>query len=1574
MVSPASLPISTSSLSLAQTIRRYFRSRPSLQEVAVNVLQGSLGRRYRWLTIDQTQPVVLEPIYRNDGKMSVLQGYNSLTLADALIERCVTGLFVDYSQGQILAANPRESSPTPLHVKNSDLEEIINEQGAVLLDRYQEALVNFWMATDVDHQVRYVWLADTLKNALMEAATNVGLTGVQLDMVVEVVNQPMPSVKNAKVQAYLIDHWGESGAINLEMLRGLVLVRRHREGDTVLLFTLSRGIQVFDSLAELGDWLVNLLTLIPDGHTMQWRLYQPKGNVFHSFSLAFLVKQLSDIGIVLPVVRTFDNRQRLLERTLRVISSDFDTAPIHSTELTRLRAALPAWLTQADTDMQMEMSRYAVDLARHVAEPGWRPFDEGIPSLQAFACAKLAAQLATDYPTQPTLDPDHVRLTMDIEESDAKARTKIFWTVPPLYTQGSWSLSEFAWLALPGLDSKKLKVVPAGEQGEAVWLTAEQVLTLLENANVRGGYDQLISSKLMGNEDEVKWRKARFIEQLRVQLPMLALENHLKYPQSFSRQAYTCVVDALNAQAPHTEQEVVVRQLGFQIRQEEVVDHVTNMFIIGPQDINEGPHILYRPMTEVKMIEFSTWRDLQAAIIRPGPLQYEVMAWMEPATRDRYLLPGLPVPGLAAFELVDFNDMLWANPDLVLAQDVIEGDYLEYFFDSAVRALCSVANPQPPSGLEVFWGWLKRFFGLGLALVLPFLGGPVGEAAGWLLLGWIAWQDIRDIVTADPKGKLLSIADLLLNIGLLLLGRGYVATRVGTGLAAEALLDMAEGADFEHTIEMSWREDPEALLEGGQSSKSPRTSVQLPTVEGDSAFIRGDSMLERSWSGLYSRLSVIRQAELALYKVRVPATKQRIHTGDYRGLYRAGDNLYVSFDDDWFKVEEQGGVMRLVNDDIAPREGPTLVHRGSGSWGFAAEPAQPEELSQALALEQQRLAQLQSDEQRRMDLDAEYDRLFKMFNAQVFTDDSVLGDISRRFAEPGNDQLIEDELAKADLSHWCAITLLDALTRRRGFMVVRDYSTLHSRFAASAVWARRNQVMMYAAKRNLRLKQDGIEPSAFDAPNLGAMVLDTAGWRSLSSSLPDYAALQEKAVNASQEAERRFASMKLEGRVADASVALLDVPAWAGRHMSLKWQELQLRTLAMLCFSAKVPAYKDATLDLIQEVTNLCSLKLMAWRELFTPGRFNWDSHLRVMNDVLDSLVLANSRLSYQLESVPAFINTWALGNYRSYVRSLMRDAEDDLIAAYQQYEGAGTQAVVAKPGSGTTRMIEDGVQGVVIGMRREVEELGEQQVYLDVLEPFDHRRIWSFKRYGGDTDEGWREVARAEAEPPISGYSHEQLADIGVEASRLWRDAGQQFVRTASLESIRRMSALRVRSEWRNYANRMIKQRELLMAALKTLAVSEAHQDLLDFFKNVPSELYDEIMRFMAQSVDVPQRMIMRGYPSSEGLLMLYNAWKIEVVELPSEANLLRHFEVRERSTGRPLWFARFNYDTSNARNVGYHFTQGNLKRYAERDTSYATLKRRASNKELMINVLRGNIDHEVAQAVFFTEDIGAR
>ena len=54
--------------------------------------------------------------------------------------------------------------------------------------------------------------------------------------------------------------------------------------------------------------------------------------------------------------------------------------------------------------------------------------------------------------------------------------------------------------------------------------------------------------------------------------------------------------------------------------------------------------------------------------------------------------------------------------------------------------------------------------------------------------------------------------------------------------------------------------------------------------------------------------------------------------------------------EDWFKVEEHDGIVRVVSDDMATREGPALTSTDQGLWGFAPEPKQPEDLKQAAAI------------------------------------------------------------------------------------------------------------------------------------------------------------------------------------------------------------------------------------------------------------------------------------------------------------------------------------------------------------------------------------------------------------------------------------------------------------------------------------------------------------------------------------------------------------------------------------------------------------------------------------------------
>jgi hypothetical protein len=1556
---------SSSTLFQAKALRRYFLSCPSLQEVAVKSLRRSLGERYRWLIIDQTQPVLMEPLYSFDGKAFRLEGHNSLTVVDALIERCATGRFVDYTQGQFLTQDPGASAPVALHVKNSDLEQVINERGATLLDDYQEALVDYWLARDANGTVRFMWLAQMLRNALLLAAGSAAISHELLDMVIDVVVDPQGS---SGTRAYLVDQWGESGAVNLEILRGLVLVRETTSATTVLLFTLARGIQVFDSLEKLGDYLLTLLSEIAPGHHMQWRLSAPSGNIFYSFSLAFLAKQLSDIKALLPQVQPYSSELRLLERALRVITRDFDTAPLDSPRLARLRAALPGWLLQAPPHLQLEMARYAIDLATAVSAPGWKPFDEGIPSLDAYASDALRKQMTQAFADKAPVDPHAVKLWMTLDEPDRSGTVQPFWQIPPLQTHSVWTWPAFSWLGLSELSPERLSLAPGDAQADG--LTVEDAMRLAASANIGGGFAELIVSAFK-EPAHADWRKARFIEQLRLQLPMLALEYHLKYPQAFSLWAYRAVVAVLQPDAAGRklgEHRIVLRPLAFKLG-DGAPDAVRNMFVIGPQDISAGTHLLYRPMAQVKLIEFPSWGAILDAIRQPGPLQYQVLAWLPASARSRYLAADLPVPGPEVFPLLDFNDRIWTAEPVTQVQDVVEGDFVDALFNGAVQAMSDLPDRQSLKGMDNLWDWLKRYFGLGLALVLSLYGGPVAKAAGWLLGAWAVTQDVTQLVAGEPQEKTGTVIDLLLNIGLLLLSRGRISTRVAAPVAADTLLAMSEGADLERSIELSWHEAPDLPSEGGNVSRA--SQVRLPTERGASLLVRGDSGLEQTWSGLYSRLSVMRQAELALYKVRVLPYAQRIHTGTYRGLYRANGNMFADIAGDWFKVEDHDGVVRVVSDEMATREGPALDNPGPGVWGFAPEPKQPEDLQQALKLEQMRLNQLNSDEQRRTELDTEYDTLATQFDAQVFTDTDTLQGITHRFAEPGSRELIDEELFKADASHWCASTLLDALVRRRQLFLVRDFSELSNKFSAGAVKARRIQVTLYGGKRNLMLMQDQIQVVCFDATSLEDVVLNPATLRQVAARLPDYVALQQKAIDAGLDAEHSFERMKRQGRIADTSVVALDTPAWTGQRISLKWQELQLRTLALACFDASATCYRDATFDLIQEVTALCSLKLMTRRELFIQGRFNLDQQLRVLNDVLDVLVLANTRLSYQLGPVPRYINTYALGAYRNFLRHLLQTLEGDVVATYKQYETAGLSAVSSALAKGGKQIIDDVLAGVVIGNRRSAVELGEAQQYVDVLEPFDHRSVWTFKRLGSETAPVWQEVPRTQPQMTPDMPAHERIAQIGGEANRLWRGAGRQFTQIIALEAVPRVAARRVRSEWLNYANKMIRQRDLLIDALKLPPASTKHQELQEFFKNSPGMLYEEIVRFLEQASQSRKRVIMLGPPSSENLMILYKAWMIDVVEVTAVNALARRFEIRERSTGRPFWIADFTYEGQAARDIGYHFSRGTLKRYVERGASYDKLKQRATNTELLINVLRSNIDHEVAETVFFTEDV---
>jgi len=1543
----------TPSTSLAQKIRTCFQSRPSLQDVAVHVLQHSLGRMYPWLSIDRAQPVLVTP------------GQKNQALADALIGRLVTGLFEDYTQGQRLVDDANQ----PLNVSADHLERTLNDWGPRLTKAYQEALVHYWMSATGDYQTRYLWLSDLLKQTLLATAkATVTLTLDQFEIITQVVNKPEYHQRSVLdgISVYIVDKWGVAGATELEMLRGLVLVKHTRQVDTVLLFTLSGGIQVTDSLATLGTLLAPLLAGVGPAQQMQWRLYQPSGNIFHNFSLTFLAKQLLDIRTVLPRARQFANPRGVLDQALRVITSDFDSFPTaENSRLQRLREALPAWLLQADPDRQMEMSRYAIDLAKLISQPDWKPFDQGIPSPVEFAGKALAEQVARDHPDKPSLVADQINVSLKSPSS----ATAPFWRVP---AAGSWTLSEMAVLGVEGLQATQLELSWAKPVKAELWLTATEAIRLIERAGIDSKYDQLIAEKLKDNAEEVRWRKARFAEQLRLQLPMLALEYSLKYPRAFSRMAYEMVVAVLGPQATRNAggQAIVLRYLAFTVSDHSAADVALNLFVIGPQDTRAGPHVLYRPMSEVKLIEFSNWEGVLATIASPGPLQHQVLAWLPRQAQALYASGSLAVPGTQGSDRVDFGHSLWTNPGARLADEPVAGDYVEQLFQSSVAAMLIRPDRLPASNVDAqtFWGWVRHYFGMGLVLILPFVGGPVGRLVGWLLVAWFAMEDVQDIVAPDKNNKLPSIIDLLLNIGLLLLSRGKMKSLTQEPVIADALLDEAQGIGAVQEFEVSWQEDAEQLLEGAGDSRPLIAQEPLELVGAGRDLVRGDPQLEQSWSGLYNQLSAIRQAELALYRLKAPLLRERINSGDHRGLYRAGKDLYANVLEEWYLVDDQGGEFHVFNNTLDTQKGPLLVSVNPGEWVFSPEPALPEDLVQSQILAQQRESQLTRDKQLRLDLDAEYARLIALFETHRPFDSEAMQALGDSFAATGKLDLIDELLAQTEIRAWCAKSLLDFLRRRSEWQVIRDYGALHSRFSRGLVEASRNQAVLLASKRNALLKRDNLNGAWFDAANLAETLLDDKRFQHVAPTLSKYAELEQKALAACQEAEQHFLDAKRSSKVMDPAIRALEVPAWQGQRMSLRWKEVQLRTLALLCFEPKIPRYKDATLDVISEVAIACSLRLFTRAELFIEGRFNLNLQLSVLSDVLDTLTMASCRVFYQLGPLPAYLNAKALGEYRRAVRATNRQLEQELVEVYQLYEAATPQVIIGATDS-SPHVVIDEFGGKLIGVQRRFPEgAAPTDDYVDIFDPLDDHLVCSFRRPKDSPDSPWTQMRRAALPWPQSWLAEDILGAVGGEANRLWREAEQQFRKISALASITTVSPRLVRVEWLNYADKMIRQRDALIARLRTPATSVKHRDLLDFFRDTPNALYEQILRFQAEAAPMRNRMMLEHFPTSQNLLTLYRAGIIDVVEVESGNALARNFKISERLSGRAAWVAHFEYSTEVARSVGHEFTHGYMKRYADRNTSYAKLKQWTTTPGWLLNVLRGNVDHDIAQTVFFT------
>ncbi|MGA9700892.1 dermonecrotic toxin domain-containing protein [Pseudomonas sp.] len=1512
----------------AVDIQTLFSSRTALPVIAARDLQRALRAQFPEAVVTDATPVLLTPRYHCVDQ-NVVQGVSDRSsLVDQLIKRFVEDAWVDYTQGQLLTEQPDAGPIKPSGIKLLDAQTAVNERGAQLLQTCRQALIDDWIALTETASNRFELLSGLLKDGLKRLADHTYMTTVQRQMIEDVVLAPDNNLRTTMTRAYLVDQWGVSGSQKLELLRGMVLANPQTAGDALLLFSLGRGIEVFDSPADLGAGLRKRLTGLAPGQAMQWRLYEPRSNMFDQLALTFLIKQLDDLQVGFERGRvTAYWGGPMLAYIHWLVTGDFDTLHLDpDSELSKLYAALPTWLQNASRETCQLYSQYLQAMGSLFGLPTWKPFDEGVPSLLDYARQQVLAA----YPQASRVDPEDVIITVHTVRGASAAGGFPVKTITTLLRVALENLQ-----ALPG-DS--INVTLRDGSRAPAWMTGAAIKALVTQVDIGQNYPKLAAVKLKDTPAEVQWRSRHFIQQLRLELPMLALEFYSRGLHGFSRLGHATVAAVLKA-APAERyvgaEAIVLRPLAFKASATATADIVINMFVFGPKHIGRGPVVLYSPMGEPKLREFASHQALLAAIAEAGVLQQQVLAWMTPDARATYQGQGFNAPRFNSIDgLALLIDALTSLP-AALGTDEISDDYAAHLYDSQVRAVLEQAQEQSVSNQENLWARRMEGLSLGLNSVMPFVTGPLA-VVGWLLVAWGVHEQIAALRSGDQQARAPLLAGFFLNMALVLMH--YSADPVS---AARPPDDDAEGR-------APTPEAPGAKV-GPDSALVPQSSiVQLPSMEAGLDKAVTELPVEYSWTTSSARLTASLLADLKTFAVTRPAAASRVKEGVGAGLYQHKDRWYAEVDGDEFLVQVQPHAARVVS--ASGRLGPWLKSDASGRWTLdltlrlrGGAPGEARTADTAHALRQR------------------FDALHDEFRAAQLPDHAEIERV-------GNEGGFEKRLLGLDReNHKIAVyrqrvsVLLDLLQQRTRVEVVAEYAWLRSRFLASKVRALRLQIGVMSVRRRTLYQQAMSDPARVYTLSLQdvALTKPTATYRLL---LYQVAGVHMRAIVLCREQLESFEALLQAVVAGDTQTAVLDVPEWSGQAKSLAWKEAGLRPMFLRCLRERARAPGMDALYMLIDTNLRCRLRLSSYRRLCEDATFASAVRLRVLNEAIDEFAWLDTRLQ-QVATIPAeFIDLITLAELREYLRKLRVELIQDALKYYGQ-PGSQAGAALGKSLAGRpVRMVQSSRFGTLVGSR------GADNDHINFVDPYTGLVYASFEKSRLEND--WQHLAVAGPSRPAQWQTRHYI-----NSQRLIRQAENMLLRLPALEANSRLSSRAVRGELEQMAETLFEDVRLTTAEREhALGRDPLHERLVEIMNEKANNL-------IAVARQAQQRMILARAPDVMGVEDLVAEGVVEIKEVPGTHRspgsgtppLFRSFyiqKVRADSAQAPeiLWFAHFHY--APGQTDALSFTSAHLKPYDSPYESFGHQLRTArGDNERLLKVYRATIDRAAAQRLFFND-----
>jgi len=922
----------------AQNVSLQFAGRPTFEQIALSTLDQAIKKENPWLPLDLSKVVLATP--------NKINGWTTTPFMTLVVDYLATGTPINFTEWSSLGCFLSENMPHPLRAGASDiskLEKLLLELPWTVPIGFEDALVRYWNADIDPHQgtSRWNWLSGVLRNILqIRGLQQSNLSKQAAEIIDQITRWPIDKQRlladsQAPVYAYSLKSTLIHGGSRTEISGSEILLSRATKGGTLLLLcSPDSAVQSFDSLEAFHRRWSDLIANKYLVDSVTCTRYEIAGNVFDTQAALILEQQLTELRAVELPSRVGLQDLRTLYHELSDPARYLLDTPYPTPQMAQLiEPVLPEWLKKASAGDQAKFQHYCLVLAAAKKRSPGQTFLSDIKDIRAFTSRALLERMTQTNDSWPTkapptsYNPDDVMLT---------------FTVAAGYP-GTSGIIEKKTMKLTELAINNLVARPSGNLALShrlgltfpEWLTPAYITRqggLIEQVDIGATYPRYLQQKLF--DDLPTLRQQRFAVQVPTELLLEALKQTLEDEPSMTRQGLGLLEAVLQLDADDQQVDgrpVVIRSLAFLRKPKSHPDIVTNMFVIEPQDVETGPHLLYRPFYSPSLMEFPSRQALMAAISVDGELQNSVLTWISDTARPVYANGGFLEPHIVRFLPGDEFELPEKPGPATLAiggdnnellQLLHNGELMQYLYGSNARALVAQANRDSVSNAESRWAILLEGGGLlfNTLLMLPILRGPLISVAWlWNVIA-VAGQDIPAMHSEDPTERELATVDFLLNFAML----GHQALSLGEPVPKplpRGLQDQAMRPPAPRIIPEQWPKPAlPSVVEG---------PVYLPAEHAQVAF----DNLDFSFASTRRRLTPEQRARLQRLTVPRPAVLPApLAYGPYTGMYILNSKWHALIDGELYQVDTWDGTVQIIDPHNPARRGPPLRSDGQGNW------------------------------------------------------------------------------------------------------------------------------------------------------------------------------------------------------------------------------------------------------------------------------------------------------------------------------------------------------------------------------------------------------------------------------------------------------------------------------------------------------------------------------------------------------------------------------------------------------------------------------------------------------------------